>query len=94
LDDVAARNRRARPGDESCSIAWPAAGFGPGQVAVSGIEPLFPERQSGVLPLDDAAVSIVVAEVGVEPTDNHQALNPAAFPVCVLGYEIEVESES
>src|SRR6516165_10410735 len=27
----------------------------------------------------------LVAEIGVEPINNHQALNLAALPVCVLG---------
>src|SRR5262249_54343772 len=35
----------------------------------------------GVRPLDRA-----VAEVGIEPTDFHQALDLAALPICVLGY--------
>jgi hypothetical protein len=37
----------------------------------------------GSLPLDHGIRS--VAEVGIEPTISHRALDPAALPVCVLG---------
>src|SRR5450432_2754268 len=37
----------------------------------------------GSLPLDHG--TIAVAEVGIEPTIDHQALDLAALPVCVLG---------
>src|SRR5262249_6661285 len=35
-----------------------------------------------------AITSRAVTEVGVEPTDTHQALDLAAFPVCVLARQI------
>src|SRR5580692_5218681 len=35
------------------------------------------------LPLDHG--TIAVAEVGIEPTNSHQALDLAALPICVLG---------
>ena len=40
----------------------------------------------GSSPLDHGTVS--VTEVGVEPTNIHQALDLAALPVCVLGREV------
>ena len=51
-----------------------------------GIEPTFSSFQgwriASFLPPE-------VAEVGVEPTTMHQALDLAAFPVCVLGHAQE-----
>ena len=38
------------------------------------------------LPLDHG--TIAVAEVGIEPTIDHQALDLAALPVCVLGRQV------
>src|SRR5207245_1922330 len=32
--------------------------------------------------------SISVAEVGIEPTNSHQALDLAALPICVLGHQV------
>ena len=40
----------------------------------------------GSLPLDHGTVA--VAEVGIEPTNSHQALDLAALPVCVLGRQV------
>ena len=37
-------------------------------------------------PLDHGINS--VAEVGIEPTDSHQALDLAALPICVLGQKL------
>ena len=38
------------------------------------------------LPLDHGTVA--VAEVGIEPTISHQALDLAALPICVLGRQV------
>jgi hypothetical protein len=38
------------------------------------------------LPLDHGTVA--VAEVGIEPTNSHQALDLAALPICVLGRQL------
>ena len=38
------------------------------------------------LPLDHG--TITVAEVGIEPTNSHQALDLAALPICVLGRQL------
>lgn len=32
--------------------------------------------------------TIAVAEVGLEPTNPHQALDLAALPICVLGHQL------
>ena len=40
-------------------------------------------------PLDHGTNS--VAEVGVEPTITHQALDLAALPVCVLGRQYRIQ---
>ena len=39
----------------------------------------------GSLPLDHGTA---VAEVGIEPTITHQALDLAALPICVLGRQV------
>ena len=38
------------------------------------------------LPLDHGILA--VAEVGIEPTNSHQALDLAALPICVLGRQL------
>lgn len=53
------------------------------QVIPDGLEPSLPGSRPGVFaagPRDQQ-----VAEVGIEPTNSHQALDLAALPVCVLG---------
>ncbi len=47
-----------------------------------GLEPSLPGCRPGVVA---AGPRDQLAEVGVEPTDIHQALDLAALPVCVLG---------
>ena len=37
-------------------------------------------------PLDHGIIA--VAEVGIEPTISHQALDLAALPICVLGRQV------
>lgn len=59
-------------------------------VVPDGLEPSLPGCRPGVVaagPRDHPTCS-PVAEVGVEPTNIHLALDQAAFPVCLLGRDL------
>ena len=58
----------------------------PDRVIPDGLEPSFPACDAGVVAAGPR--DLRVAEVGIEPTISHQALDLAALPLCVLGQQL------